>query len=430
MFNCQKIFYKVAFTASILFMFGCSPTQKTLNNSREETSISSAIRTLSNALETPTIILSSVPILPSQSQVPIPTVVPNDAASIPLPTQTAYPPIKLSSFPEREVVPLLADINVTNTSTLTYMPIMPHINAGFYDGELLYFLGSAWKNKKSWFPVSIFTYNFKTGITSLVTSSVLGQEGVIDVMTASQEWLPWETYYENGSGWQLFARNLTTGKEILVDRQEDTHYNSLRGPYTAISGSQLVWSTIRKNATGEMKGTVMLIDLDKGDKKILVEDPSYFYGYVGIDNGQVVWSKSQFSSNEVNVFLHDLKSGKTTQLTDDDRSFQPQIRGDWVVWRHGFGQIGPISILNLKTGERIRLVAEGDFLRMGDGMVLWWTICKTNAYVYDIRKNILYPVFDSHEFQPPLYIYGRSIVAETIPEQGTAKNQLNVQTFP
>ena len=192
-------------------------------------------------------------------------------------------------------------------------------------------------------------------------------------MTASQEWLSWETYYENGSGWQLFARNLTTGKEILVDRQEDTHYNSLRGPYPAISGSQLVWSTIRKNATGEMKGTVMLIDLDKGDKRILVEDPSYFYGYVGIDNGQVVWSKSQFSSNEVNVFLHDLKSGKTTRLTDDDRSFQPQIRGDWVVWRHGFGQIGPISILNLKTSERIRLVAEGDFLRMGDGMVLWWT---------------------------------------------------------
>jgi hypothetical protein len=418
------------FSISIVFVIGCIPAQKTPNSPLRETPVPPVATTLPVPSVSPTIFLSPTPVVATQPPVPTQTAAPGNAASILLPTLTAYPPTKPSLLPEREVIPFLADLNGSTPTFLTYTPSMPHVNAGFYDGELLYVLGSAWKSKSSWFPDSIFAYNFKTGVTSLVTSSVLGQKGVVGTLAASQEWLSWDTHYENGSGWQLFARNLKTGKEILVDRQEDTNYNSLRGPYTSISGSLLVWSTVRKNAAGEMKGTVMLIDLDKGVKRILIEDPSYFFGFVGIDNGQVVWSKGQFDSDEVNVYLHDLKTGKTTQLTDDDRSYQPQIRGDWVVWRHGFGQIGPISILNLKSGERIRLNTEGDFLRIGDGLVLWWTYLKTNAYVYDLRKNILYPVFDSYDFQPPLYIYGRSIVAETVPEQGTAKNQLIVQLFP
>lgn len=430
MFRTNRFFQNLILMMCVLFDMGCTSIQKPLTTPIEQTP--SPMTILSSLYPTihPTLFLSPLPVRSTLSSETLQTPSPGNSASISLPTLTTYPPTKSSSFLERQVTPILADSTVSNTTFLTYTPTMPHVNAGFYDGDLLYFLSSAWKNKLSWFPDSIFTYNFKTEATTLITTSVLGQEGVIDTLAASQDWLSWDTHLENGNGWQLFARNLKTGKEILVDRQEDTGYNSLRGPYTALSGNLLVWSTVRINAAGEKKGTVMLIDLDKGIKKILAEDPSNFFGFVGIDHERVVWSKGQFDSNEVNVYMHDLATGKTTQLTDDDRSYQPQIRGEWVVWRHGFGQIGPISILNLKTGERMQLDAEGDFLRIGDGLVLWWTYLKTNAYVYDIRKNILYPVFDSYDFQPPLYIYNRSIVAESVPEQGTGKNYLVVQSFP
>jgi hypothetical protein len=426
-YNIHNHFRIFASIGIILLVIGCTPAQKTLDNRLAGTPVPVAIPTLPNPTGTPAVFPSPTTAFPTQ---PPQTIEPGSAASIEMPSLTPFPPTKPSSFPEREVNPTPGNFDASTITVLTYTPAMPHGNAGFYDGDLLYFLGSAWQDKKPWSPDTIFTYNFKTGGTSKVTTSVLGEKGVIDTMAASQEWLSWDTHSEWGGGWRLFARNLKTGQEILVDREEDANYKTLRGPYTGISGSQLVWSSMRKNAAGVVKSTVMLIDLDKGEKNILVEDSAYFFGYVGIDAGRVVWSKGQFNSDEVNVYLHDLKTGTTTQLTDDDRSYQPQIRGDWIVWRHGFDQTGPISIYNLKTGERIRLNAEGDFLRMGDGMVLWWTYRDPSAYIYDIRNNILYPNSTSHEFSPPMYIYGRSIVAETVPEQGTGKNKLVVQIFP
>ena len=179
---------------------------------------------------------------------------------------------------------------------------------------------------------------------------------------------------------------------------------------------------------------VTLFDLSTREKRVLAEvaAPESFT-VVDIDGDRVVWNKAGGPEGKPrpNVYLYDLSSGKLTQITDNDQSHQPQIHGDWMVWREGFDQVGPIVVYNLKTGELRRLAVQGDYPKMGDGLVLFRTYKHPDDMVYDIERNTLSGAFDTDEFLTflPLYVEGRTIAAATNPDPKTGKNSIEIHTY-
>ena len=387
------------------------------------------IKTTSSPVATPQLKFTPSPggILLTAS--PTPTPLPM-TSSTPAPLATETEIIATPTPAEHTLDPVLGKIDYVS---LTIVPSVLHVDSVLPNGNRFFYLGTVWKTQESWNPNTIFTYNTQTGKSSWLTTSVYGDQGFICCLDASAEWLAWLTNLPDGSRWKVFAKNLMTGREILVDQQEDTRTVTFLGTDLAISDHRLVWSSIRKAADGSNKSVVTLIDLSTGEKKNLAEvnEPEEGLGLVDIDGDRVVWSKGSSTGgiNKANVYLFDLSQEKLFQVTDDDISSGPTINGDWMAWRQGFGETGPIVIYNLKTGERFRLTVNGDFLRMGDGLLMWWTYLTPFTYVYDLQKNILDTAFNDGHFYPPHYISGHTIAAATAPNDNAGHNLIEVHVY-
>ncbi len=195
--------------------------------------------------------------------------------------------------------------------------------------------------------ISIYAQNLKTGETTLVTTSPYGGDGRLCCMRASENWLTWLTNRSNGSGWLVVAKHLPDGQEIILDRDEDTGVKTLRGPEPNISGDQVVWISPRKSSDGAVKTYLFLFNLSTGEKRALAEAtmPESLV-YVDIDGQWVVWSKGSSAGGvqKSNVYLLNLTTSEKIQLSEDDQSQQPVIKGDWIAWRTGFGDTGPIVV--------------------------------------------------------------------------------------
>ena len=317
-------------------------------------------------------------------------------------------------------------------TSATLIPPVPSIYQAYLDGNRLFFIAQDWKNTEpvQLNSVSVYMQDLTTGKTKLLSTSPYGSIGRMCCMSASPDWLTWLTNKSNGSGWLVVAKNLMTGQELILDREEDTGVKTARGPYTSISGNQFAWVSIRTMPDGVVKFYLVLTNLATGEKRTLAEatKPESLVN-VDIDGDRVVWSKGSSTGGvtQSNVYLYDLASGVETQLSDDNQSHQPVINQDWIAWRQGFQDTGPIVIHNWRTGERFPLTMEGDFLRMGDGLLLWRTYRTPSAYVYDLRHHTM-DSFDEH-FQPPMYISGRTVVSMTSEDQEPLNNYIVTRTY-
>jgi hypothetical protein len=241
----------------------------------------------------------------------------------------------------------------------------------------------------------ILMYDLDTEVMRSVASSTYGPQGTMTGMDVSGEWLVWQTHSGWGVDWILYARNLITGEEILIDSAEQAGVPVPGGAYAAVSGDTLVWAALRKEGD-DFVYYVKVYDLSLHQTSIITSAimPDTV-GYVNIDGERMVWSRGSTAGevNQANVFMYNLATQEYTQLSYDGRSGQPRIQGDYVAWRQGFADMGPIVIYNWKTDEGIKLSRPsewGEFPRLGDGLVCWEHYTgDVRSVLYDIERNIV-----------------------------------------
>lgn len=305
------------------------------------------------------------------------------------------------------------------------------------NGERLFFSGRVEPSAEYPSPNALFMHNLQTGETELLATSVHGENGTICCMDVSENWLSWMTYLAPfGGEWRVFAKNLATGRETIIDREEDANFPA--PPSVALSGDNLVWSPLRKIDDDTVKSYVMLYNLADGRTETIVETTwPESLEYVDIDGDRVVWSKKSAAGGgqRADVFLYDLTARELTQVTDDGYSEQPQIEGDYLVWRQGFGDIGPIIIHNLETGERVQLSEWGGWVLLGDGLVVWhrW-VGEVATFLYDIERNVMDGVVPfGSEYRTGVTLSGRSVVLCTRPDDNDwvyGAGRIEVRTYP
>jgi len=259
------------------------------------------------------------------------------------------------------------------------------------EGDRLFITGS----RRDGYLGEILMYDLNTGVMTSVASSIYGPQGTMTDIDVSGEWLVWQTHSGWGVDWILYARNTATGEEILIDSAEQAGVPVPRGAYAAVSGDTLVWAALRKESD-DFVSYVKAYDLTLHRISVITSAimPDNV-GYVDIDGERVVWSRGSTAGgvNQANVFMYNLATQEYTQLSYDGRSGQPRIQGDYVTWRQGFGDIGPIVIYNWKTDEGINLSRPsewGGFLCLGDGLVCFQRYMgDVSFFLYDVERNIV-----------------------------------------
>ena len=400
--------------------------------------------------------LATVAIAPEKTAIIVETITPlplktDPAITNTLPITKTLPETVTDDLrPPRDVTPTVPPIptpvpyplvNPTVThldfiSTTFHSPFTRLTEAHIFE-ETIFFTGRVNPSAKNPFPNAIFTHNLQTGDTELLTVSIHGEEGVICCMDVSKDWVAWLTYLPWGGMWRVCAKNLSTGEEMIIDREEDANLSTPRGPYLALSGDNLIWSSLRKLDDGSIKGYVMHYNLANQQAETIVEtDWPESVGYVDIDGDRVVWSKGNVAGgqNMANVFQYNLSTHQLTQVTDDGYSGQPQINGDYLVWRQGFYDTGPIIINNLQTGKRIQLPYKGDYILLGDGLIMWSQYTGGFfKYLYDIERNIVEGIVPEDSKYYTAFPSGRQVLLIVRPNDNEWVNgtgQIEIRTYP
>ncbi|RLC89194.1 MAG: hypothetical protein DRI37_04415 [Chloroflexi bacterium] len=345
----------------------------------------------------------SSPSTPTPVVIATTTIVPPNTPDVtPIPSPMATPVLR-----EKLVVPISGTLNYTTVLTIESPVLFPTV---VLEGNRLFITGG----DESGSVGKIFMYDFDTEVMKSVVSSTYGPQGTMTDVDVSGEWLAWETHSGWGTDWILYAKNLTTGEEILIDSAEQAGATSPRGAYLAVSGNTLVWATIRKVDDGPLNSNVMAYDLKLHQTQVITSArmPDNV-GYVDIDGERVVWSRGSTAGDvkRADVFMYDLATQECTQLSYDGLSGQPHIWGDYVIWRQGFEDIGPVVIYNWKTDAGIRLSESGGYLCLGDGLASFQRyLGDVSFFLYDIEYNLLdgfLPMW--HEGQEIEYYGGPSI---------------------
>jgi len=102
---------------------------------------------------------------------------------------------------------------------------------------------------------------------------------------------------------------------------------SVRQGFPAISGDRIVWSEIRTGSA-----SLLVHDLATGEEERIPGGPPGPAAYPDISGDLVVWQNTTGRETD-DIYLRDLASGETRQVTADDAwQFVPHVSGDRVVW--------------------------------------------------------------------------------------------------
>jgi len=158
---------------------------------------------------------------------------------------------------------------------------------------------------------------------------------------------------------------------------------------------------------------------------------------IAIDGSRLVWDDPVEGTSQ--IFLHDLRTGTTIQITDGKGSkVRPDISGDWVVWEDGKNK-GDIALYDIPTGTTSYL-AEGPGEevrpRIADGRVIWVEESRTGDTLWladaetGTRQQVLQAIGNFSGFGIPVAAISPDHVAAMAYNQSSALRDLHLITLP
>lgn len=155
--------------------------------------------------------------------------------------------------------------------------------------------------------------------------------------------------------------DLRTGeRRVITTHGYDKRYGDIR--YLGFDGRYVVWTADRR--LEQYGAGIAYFDTQTGEEGVAVPFTSDGMTGIAVDAGRVVYS--QHLGDRQPIFMHDLATGQTRQISSDAPRAQtfPRISGDFVVWDDTRTDQHPAYVYNhdvylydLVSGTEIPLVA-------------------------------------------------------------------------
>ena len=220
--------------------------------------------------------------VPASTETPIRTLPPETPTPGPTYPSTTYvpsaqPPVPFATSTLPATYPVVSPVRVQmKYKSFLVKTKYTRVSDTLVHKSRLFFTGRLHPSALHTLPNAIFERDLNSGKTKLLTTSVHGDMGVISCPDASDHWIAWLTYLEPvGDLWRVYAKNIDTGEEVVIDKQEDAGVSTTpHGPYLAIWGDKVVWTSLRATKEDKIISVVMVEDLGTRVRKgVIPTDP-------------------------------------------------------------------------------------------------------------------------------------------------------------
>lgn len=207
-----------------------------------------------------------------------------------------------------------------------------------------------------------------------------------------------------GANWDVWVLNLKSGNRREVAADKSWHEMLPR-----IWGDYVVWEDWRN---GYGRGDIYLYNLKTRETRQITDDPEA-QGKPDIYKDSIVWHDKRHGNWD--IYLYDLAKGEERRLTDDPADqFSPVIYGNHVVWVDGRNGNWDIFMHDLSTGTTTCICQKPSkqwWPQIWKNTVLWVDDNSSSGgkntaiYVYDITTGKEEPLCNSAapQRQPAVY---------------------------
>lgn len=248
------------------------------------------------------------------------------------------------------------------------------------------------------FHMQIYIRLFQSGSGGIVVSQprllFTGPRGAqVALQSFHHGWLIYETYLVRDR-WALFARNVVSGRQILLDspRREGAPSRLL---LAGSDGSTVVWQSWTPIG-GKTVSVIRSYALITGQRRLLLSGGTgqdYFYSDPQVSGDRLVYAR-EFPDGTAQLFLEIMATGRTRALTSRHQTNrEAAISGNVVVWVHGRQNIGHthgLVVLNLANGHRLALPhspAQRPRIAAGRYVVFGTVDRRPSVQAYDTRTG-------------------------------------------
>jgi hypothetical protein len=211
----------------------------------------------------------------------------------------------------------------------------------------------------------------------------------IAFMSFHHGWLTYLTYLP-GDRWTLLARNVVSGRQILLDSPQREGVPS-RFLHAGSDGRTVVWQSWTRLG-GKTVSVIRSYSLITGQRRLLLAGGAgqdFFYDSPEISGDRLVFTR-EYPDGTAQLFLASLTTGRVRALTPLHQiNREAAIAGDVLVWLHGKSTRG-LVVLNLSNGHRLALShssAQLPRIAAGRYIVFATDYGHTSVQVYDTHTN-------------------------------------------
>ncbi|MGH2444058.1 MAG: TolB family protein [Chloroflexota bacterium] len=215
----------------------------------------------------------------------------------------------------------------------------------------------------------------------------------IAVFALRRHWLVYLAYSQRQS-WQLLARNVVTGRRILLDTSRREALPSLSA-HAGTDGRTVVWQTWT-TIQGKPASVIRSYSLITGKRHLLLSGGNGNPSSIG--DPQISGNRMAFVQENYNqtseIMLQNIRTGRVRSLTPANQvNYEPAISGNVLVWVHGRlsnGHTHGLVVADLATGRRVALPYSSSQLpQVANGRYVAFSTDKQHVSVqlYDARTG-------------------------------------------
>lgn len=211
---------------------------------------------------------------------------------------------------------------------------------------------------------------------------------VVDEPVLVGKWLAYQRYLRSGGGdWQIELVNVRNGVTRQLDHWGGQGIQDV-GPVLTVWGHTLVWVSGTREKGGSVVYNVHTYNVATGVGKVVASGPPGVRLIDAYMAGPLICYLRE-SSRGTDVWVKDLRSQKTRQLTSGGRATEAVITGPWVAWHVlGANDLGAVIVEDLRSGRRWTATQSPSYqLSASNGFLAWDSTLKDQWSMLDLLSG-------------------------------------------